>query len=421
MKENYIEYAESAINLTTEIIEKNGPRVSGTKGNLSACSALETILAKYCTSTKRESFAIHPDSLFAIGKIFTVIYLIGLIAIMTGNKISIGIGLLIMVIGTLYFMTQFILYLDTFDRLFKKVAGNNIIGSVEPKNHVTRQVIIVSHYDSSPVYPFYEKAPFLFTLRLFIPVLLFLFGLFVLILSFSTSLMSMNIPLIPVWMKYILLFGVIAVLPMFGYISKRESPGAGDNLIGCTIGIKLAEMFQKTENILQNTRIVVLLTDGEEVGQKGAKYFIKTNQNLLKKTRTIVINIDSIYKYEDIAVVRSDRNGFTKLSGDLLKDINTVAMDLGHVLKTISIHFGGGGTDAGQFARDKNKTISIIGTPTNAFRKEIIFHTMKDCPDKISKKAVSTVIEVVSEYIRKFDFTETNSAPECNFKNTLYL
>jgi hypothetical protein len=105
--------------------------------------------------------------------------------------------------------------------------------------------------------------------------------------------------------------------------------------------------------------------------------------------------------------VRRDRNGFTRLSGDLLKDIKTVALNLGHELKTISIPFGGGGTDAGQFARDKNKTISIIGTPTNVFRKEIIFHTMKDCPDKISKKAVSTVIEAVSEYIRKFDFTET--------------
>jgi hypothetical protein len=403
LKKTCLEYAEAAISLTAEIIDKHGPRVSGSKGNFSASSELETILGKYCTNTYRESFGIHPDSLFAIGKIFTVIYLTGLIAVMTGNKMSFGIGVLFMVIGTIYFITQFILYLDTFDGLFKKVAGNNIIGIVEPGNAVNLQVIIVSHHDSSPVYPFYEKAPLLFTLRLIIPVLLFLTGLFVLILSFSSIIISMNITIIPVWIKYLLLLGLIAVLPMFGYISKRESPGAGDNLIGCAIGIQLAGIFQKTENVLQNTRIVVLLTDGEEVGQKGAKAFIRNNQDFLKKTRTIVINIDSIYEYEDIAVVRRDRNGFTKLSGRLLKDIHKVAMDLGHTFKTISIPFGGGGTDAGQFARDKNETISIIGTPTNTFRKEIIFHTMKDCPDKISNKAVSTVIEVVSEYIRKMD------------------
>jgi aminopeptidase YwaD len=409
MKENYAKYAESAIKLTAEIIEKHGPRVSGTKGNLSACSNLETILSKYSTSTKQESFGIHPDSLFAIGKIFTVIYLIGFIAIMIDSKISLGIGLLCMVIGTVYFITQFILYLDTFDGLFKKVVGNNIIGIVEPKNAVDQQVIIVSHHDSSPVYPFYEKAPLLFTLRLFVPVLLFLICLLVLITIFWFSILSMGIQSIPIWIKYILLFGVVPVLPMFGYISKRESPGAGDNLIGCAIGIKLAEIFQNPENVLQNTRIVVLLTDGEEVGQKGAKFFIKNNQDLLKKTKTVVINIDSIYEYEDIAVVSRDRNGFTRLSSDLLIDIKTVATDLGHAFKTISIPFGGGGTDGGQFARDKIKTINIIGTPTNAFRKEIIFHTMKDNPDKISQKAVSAVIEVVSEYLKKNDIIETNS------------
>jgi hypothetical protein len=34
---------------------------------------------------------------------------------------------------------------------------------------------------------------------------------------------------------------------------------------------------------------------------------------------------------------------------------------------------------------------------------------MKDSPDKISKKAVSAVIKVVSEYLKKIDITETNS------------
>jgi hypothetical protein len=409
MKEIYAKYAESAIKLTAVIIEKHGPRVSGTQGNLNASSDLQTMLSKHCTSTKRESFGIHPNSLFAIGKIFTVIYLIGLIAVMIDSKISLGIGLLCMVIGTVYFITQFILYLDTFDGLFKKVLGNNISGIVEPKNTFDQQVIIVSHHDSSPVYPFYEKAPMLFTLRLFVPVLLFLVCLLVVIVSYWFSVLDLGNQKIPVWIKYILLFGVISVLPMFGYISNRESPGAGDNLIGCAIGIKLAEIFQNPDNVLQNTRIIVLLTDGEEVGQKGAKFFIKNNQDLLKKTKTIVINIDSIYEYEDIAVVRRDRNGFTRLSSDLLIDIKTVAIDLGHAFKTISIPFGGGGTDGGQFARDKIKTINIIGTPTSAFRKEIIFHSMKDSPDKISKKAVSAVIKVVSEYLKKIDITETNS------------
>jgi aminopeptidase YwaD len=409
MRETYYKYAEGAINLTADIINKHGPRVSGTESCYSACAELEAILGKYCTKINRESFDIHPNSLYSIGKIFTVIYLIGLIAILIDNKIIIGIGLISMVVGTIYFITQFILYLDTFDVLFKKAVGNNIIGIVEPKDTVKQQVILVSHHDSSPIYPIYEKVPLLFSLRLFVPVLLFIMCLVYLFISFCFGNPMASIPIFPIWIKYVFIFGIIAVLPMYGYISKRKSPGAGDNLIGCTIGIKLAEIFQTAENILDNTRIIVLLTDGEEVGQKGTKFFIKNNSGLLKETRTIVINIDTIYKNEDISILKRDRNGFTRLSNDLVNEIKAVSIDLGHTFKTIAIPFGGGGTDGGQFARRQIKTASIIGTPTNVFRKEIIFHTMKDTPDKISQKAVSTVIEVVSEYVKKIDITETYS------------
>jgi hypothetical protein len=275
--------------------------------------------------------------------------------------------------------------------LFKKVVGNNIIGIIEPQDAVKQQVVIVSHHDSSYTYPFYEKVPLLYPIRLFVPILFFLICLAVLFIGFCFYVPRSSMPLFPIWIKFILCLGIIFV---------------GDNLIGCAIGIKLAEIFQSAENVLRNTRIVVLLTDGEEVGQKGAKFFIKNNRELLGATKTIVINIDSIYTYENIALVKRDRNGFTRLSADLANDIRIVAMELGHALKMISIPFGGGGTDGGQFARKRIETVSIIGMPINMFRKEIVFHTMNDRPDKISSKAVSAVIEVVSAYIRKLEIAD---------------
>jgi hypothetical protein len=79
MNENYAGSAESAVKLIADIIKKHGSRVSGSKGNSDACSDLETLSGKYCTSARRESFGIHPDSLFATGRIFTVTYLTGLL------------------------------------------------------------------------------------------------------------------------------------------------------------------------------------------------------------------------------------------------------------------------------------------------------------------------------------------------------
>ncbi|MFH0760303.1 MAG: M28 family peptidase, partial [Bacteroidota bacterium] len=395
----YTEYAENALRIIKDIITKHGPRVSGTKSCYSAVAELELILAKFCKNVRHESFSIHPNSLYSIGKIFTVLYCIGLVSVLVGNKLILAIGLLLMLTGILYFMTNFILYLDTFDIFFKKTEGRNVVGIVEPKDVVKQQVIIVGHHDSSYIYPFYEKMPLLFPIRLIVPILLLIFCTGVLVVLFLSGISMANVPLLPVWIKYTLLAGLVFVLPMYGYISKRQSPGAGDNLIGCAIGITLAQFFQEADYSLKNTRLVVLLTDGEEAGQKGAKFFIKNNRSILDLENTIVINLDSIYNYEDLALVKRERNGFTKLSTKMVMEIRTVAEGLGHHFKEIVIPFGGGGTDGGQFARKGIETVSIIGMPTDILRKEIIFHTMKDMPEKISIKAVNTIIEVVSEYI----------------------
>jgi hypothetical protein len=399
----YNKYAENALGIIWEIITKHGPRVSGTRSCSAAAADLEMILAKFCNNTRHESFAIHPNSLYSIGKIFAVLYCIGLASVLIGSQWILVIGLLFMLTGTLYFMTNFILYLDTFDTFFKKAEGKNVVGMVEPKEVVKQQVIIVGHHDSSYIYPFYEKMPLLFPVRLFLPIILFVFCTVVLSILLFSGISMANDPVLPAWITYTLLTGLVFVLPMYGYISKRQSPGAGDNLTGCAIGITLAHFFQQAEQSLTNTRLVVLLTDGEEPGQKGATFFIKNNKTLMASVDTSVINVDSIYEYENLALVKRDRNGFTKLSEKMVKEIQTVAERLDHHFKEIVIPFGGGGTDGGQFARKGIETVSIIGMPTDLLRSEIIFHTMKDMPDKISAKAVSAIIEVVSEYIKKVD------------------
>jgi aminopeptidase YwaD len=403
MSSMYNKYAENALRIIREIITKHGPRVSGTRSCYTAAADLEMMLAKFCKNVRHESFAIHPNSLYSIGKIFAVLYCIGLASVLIGSQLILAIGLLFMLTGTLYFITNFILYLDTFDKFFKKAEGKNVVGIVEPKDVVKRQVIVVGHHDSAYICPFHEKIPLLFPVRLFLPIILFVFCTGVLLILLFSGISMANDPVLPDWIKYTLLIGLVFVLPMYGYISKRQSPGAGDNLIGCAIGITLAQFFQQTEQSLNNTRLVVLLNDGEEAGQKGAKFFIKNNQTLMASVDTMVINLDSIYDYENLALVKRERNGFTRLSEKMVKEIQAVAEGLGHHFKEIVIPFGGGGTDGAQFARKGIETVSIIGMPTNILRSEIIFHTMKDMPDKISTKAVSTIIEVVSEYIKKVD------------------
>jgi len=393
MNDIYDNAAKNAISLVNDILNTYGPRVSGTKSNYAAVDELERIVNTTCTSTRRERFDLYPGSLFSIAKIFTIQYIIGLLTILSNKSIMMCIGTVCMLFGIVYCISQFILYSDKFDRLFKKVTGNNIVGYLEPKNEAKEQIILVGHHDSSYIYSFHEKFPLLFPIRLFTPIIMYLFELFILlvalVLGFSIS--------IPIWIKITVLAGLVFVIPMFWYISKKPGPGAGDNLIGCTIGLSILESIKGK---LKSTRLLLLLTDGEEIGQKGARHFINSNIEELRAIKTKVINIDSIYTKDDVAILRSDRNGFSKLSSTLSERLKKIAVERGYNPKIISMPFGGGGTDGCQFAMKGFETTSIIGMPTDLIRKDILIHTTKDLPDRINLDAVSLVIEMVSEYIK---------------------
>jgi hypothetical protein len=305
-----------------------------------------------------------------------------------------------MFFGIIFCISQFILYSDTFDRLFRKVDGNNIVGYLEPQNEVKEQIVLVGHHDSSYIYSFHEQFPLLFPIRLFVPIIMFLFEFLVLLV---TLVLGFTIG-IPIWIKITIEIGLVFVIPMFWYISKKPGPGAGDNLIGCTIGISVVELLKEQ---LKYTRLVLLLTDGEEIGQKGARYFVNSNIEELKAIKTSVINIDSIYNKDDVTILRSDRNGFSKLSSTLSESLKKITVESGYHPKIRPMPFGGGGTDGGQFARKGIDTASIIGMPTNLIRKEILIHTTKDLPDRINVDAVSLVIEIVSEFIKTNDVEAT--------------
>ncbi len=403
MARGYDDYARAALALTSRLVARHGPRVSGTQGCRAARTELEGLLSSSCTDTRREAFRIRPESLYAIGKVFAASYSIGLAAAWLGGFAALGAGLAAMALALAYFAANFLLYLDAFDGLFEPTDAENVVGILEPEGPPLRQVLLVGHHDSARIYSFYQRHASIFPLRLLLAVLFFLSCLVALAQALIAGLAAGLPPALPLWEKCTLAAGAIFAFPMWRYISKEGSPGAGDNLIGCAIALALAERFSEAPDRLAGTRLAVLLSDGEEAGQKGAKAFIAANRKFLGALETIVINVDSIYDYEDIAILRRDRNGITKLSPKLAEALRATARDRGHELKYGSIPFLGGGTDASHFALAGYATASIIGLPIGVGRKEILMHTSRDLPEAISEKAVGAVIEVVAEYIRALD------------------
>ena len=199
--------------------------------------------------------------------------------------------------------------------------------------------------------------------------------------------------------------GLLFVAPFFFYFSRRGSPGAGDNLAACAMGIKIAELLggQQAPRPLQQTRVVVLSTDGEEPGMLGAEAFARVHQEELKELKTYVLDFDTIYKAADLTLVTKDRNATIRLSGTMVADCRRIAADLGYPIKAGPIPTGGGATDAARFAEIGVEAVSILPMSMALIQEDTWFHTPNDTVEHIEPAAVEACLSIAYRYILEKD------------------
>ena len=204
----------------------------------------------------------------------------------------------------------------------------------------------------------------------------------------------------------IVFLGLAFVVPLFFLIRRAPSPGAGDNLNACAMAVKIAEHFasRKQKGVsLKHTRLILLSTDGEEVGQRGALAYAERHKTDLLMIPTYVLNIDSVYNLEDLAVLTRDRNGTLPLSARMAKECCELGLDLGYSIKELPLPLGGGGTDAAAFARIGVETTTIIGIPTAWVSSGLVYHTPWDTVEHIQTAAVEAVLDISINYVLRKD------------------
>jgi Zn-dependent M28 family amino/carboxypeptidase len=209
------------------------------------------------------------------------------------------------------------------------------------------------------------------------------------------------------------LAGLPFALQLFFMMGSAKSPGAGDNLNATSLAAALGSHFMGERNRgfpLRHTRLILLSTDGEEIGQRGAIRFIGDHAAQLRATPTLVLNIDSVYFARDLTVLTRDRNGTCRLSAAMASDILGVAEGLGLRLKRAPIPFGGGGTDAAAFAVAGIEAVSIVGMPMGLVSRDHLYHTSKDTVECIEIGAVASVAAIAAGYIRWIDGRSRDAA-----------
>jgi hypothetical protein len=394
------------LNFTDNIIQDLGPRLAGTPSCDTSAEIIHDQLQSVCDSSKIERFSFHRETFLAFMKVFFITYLFTLPAILFGGYWLI-LGIASLIFGSVFALTEFVFYLTPFDKFFKKHQGTNVSGTIEPTGDVRQQIVISGHHDSAYVFNFFRKFQKLYALRIFsglmfyfvTQILLILWGMGIHIFEYTGG--------FAVFMRIFWSIGFFFVLQFFFFKSNEVSPGAGDNLIATAISVKLAQRFgiakRQNHKFLQHTRLIFASFDAEESGLRGSRAFCAKHKEMLQSMPTYNLNIESIYNVNELSFLTKDVNQSVPLSKLMAQECMTIAQDLGYKTEMGPITWGGGATDAAEFAKIGVNAVTLLGMKNTAIRDGLYYHTPEDTVDKIEPAAVRAVLEITAAYIAKKD------------------
>lgn len=394
--------ARDALEFTGRVIDECGARLAGSDSCKKAAHIIMSEMRKYCDCVKIEAFDVYPESFLGFFKITVVIYFLSSLLIFFDYIIAAAIGFLLIVFIVL---SKSIFYWEIFDSFYRKMQGNNVVGSIEPAGNVKQQIILSAHHDSAYEFRFLAQHQRVYPLRI---LLSFLTVLTVFILSWIWVFYRLATGIDPafgLYFRYAVFTGLIFVGPMYFFISKKGTPGAGDNMIATAAIIKLAELFQKASqksgHLLQHTRLIILSTDAEEAGLRGARAYVKRHQKELRALPTYDFNIDSIYDVHELKFFTTDINSLVRLSKKMAAQCGDIAANLGYPVRLIPFPPGAGGTDAAEFAKIGVEATTLIAMPTKLHHKKVVYHTLDDTVEHIEPAAVEATLKIALGYILK--------------------
>lgn len=392
---------KNVIDETDKIIKLFGPRLAGTKACLDTADYLYEDAKKYSDKVFKEDFYINKGAFLGWIKILVLSYVIGFVALIFNYPL---VNIVLMVLSVLILILQFILYLPIIDFLFPKRKARNVYGVIEPKGDVKRQIIISGHHDSANIFNFFIHQPKLYALRVTGSILFVVLSLILSTISFIIK----NNTLIFV-STIIIGLGLLLVLQMWFFKSKKGTPGAGDNLTSSQIAFQLGKYFYNlkgSKDELKHTRIIFASFDAEEEGLRGARAFVKKHEMMLKDTKTYVLNIECLYNENEMFFLTSDINNTVKLSDKLADDLISIANSKNIKIYKQNIKVLTGGTDAGEFGKKNISATTIMGMPWSNDNRSLAYHTPNDTVDNVSLGAVRNTIDIFYEYIVNKDLEQ---------------
>ena len=389
--------AKRALELTGAIIQETGPRLAGSEASRLAATRLAEEAAKSCDSVGTESFPVHPGAFLGFIKILVVLYtiaapLLSILPWLSALLASVGLAILVL---------EFFLYKELIDPFYPRLEGVNVIGVVEPKGPVKRQVIVSGHHDSARIFNFFVDKPELYARRVYGGI-----GAFALLwlASLLTSIFAGGIARIVVAGLFTLAIGF--VLPLWQFASEKGTPGAGDNLSASAAALEIVKEFRARRDAgagLESTRLLFVSFDAEEAGLRGARAFAKRRRAEVAALPSFAFNMDCIYRRDRLRLLLSDLNGSVALDGASAQAIAEMGKAWGLSVATLPIAFLTGGTDAAELAKIGIRSASLMGMDWSNAERAAVYHTPSDKVEAVEPEAIEGAIRLGVGFIEGID------------------
>lgn len=407
-------YTEYSFNFIKYISDKFGPRYSSSEAEKKANLWIKDEFANYCDETHIEEFSTNPN-LYPMGIFKITGFFVGISFIFMPlafplpllSAVFIIIGLFVL-ISELFFMKRWIKF------LFKKGESSNVWGVIKPIKEPKFRLIFEGHTDSAKQMRMaeYEGKP---------PILRFLLGFvyifFTLIMSIvkifaqlfnGTSIIQYSWSIFQwtlidwfYFIPFIILFPFFVFL-VKGFTGKIVVHGANDNLSGSAVSAAVGKYL--SEHRPKNLEIVIGSMGSEEIGDRGAKYFVEKHGDLLKDSYAFVV--DSVGAGDHVYIVEKDFMHRTRYSSEVVSRIEK-AYELykKENSSAISCNKGGiplGSSDACMYSKAGYKSAFII-VVSSTLKKPSYWHSIKDIPENINKNVLKDIIGICLKFVEIVD------------------
>jgi len=399
------ESARRVLAFTDEVVEGYPGRVAGSESARKAGERVKQEFEKYCDpgTVAGEEFAVHPKSFLKYIPGLVIVYFVCMILLYYGFPWIAFAG---MAIALLVFVGQFGLYWHLLDPLFPKATGYNVCGRIEPEGEVKRQIIVSGHHDAAYSFQILAHLPKLYFPLMIIGVLLLVVST---LLSLVAAILSIFGIVLSQWVALAFLILGIFEIPYLFFTTDRVVPGAGDNMIAVAIAAEIGKLFGDSKkagrNLLKHTRLIILSVDAEEAGLRGARAYVKRHKDELLKTKTYVLNMDTIYHLKNLNFFSYDLNSTVRLSPQMAAECVEVARSLGYNAIVSRMSPGGGATDAAAFgeAGIEATNLSAMSFEVKDYDQGWVYHTPNDTSKYIEPAAVEASLKIVRDYVIRKD------------------